>query len=339
MAGLLYDALELAVVRYNTAKGTNYKYSDFTFEDPIDLRQWGISHPSGRNTMVKAQVDDKRVNLTYDRLDLNTHYVRDAGFMGANGVGGIFLESDAIDKSAAAGVLGRALGIPLAPRDLVKEDFDWAALRTNTSVNLVFTIAPTSYNYLPGSSFTVQIGGSYLLHNGKVLRIYDTALELEAFHEDYVFQSTPKVDPNNAVMSGHQTCFNDYTRAARQLKRLGGYETYRAGDPLGVTGDPGAFILGLCTALKACDGNPWVWTASTPVPDFNLYKAWVVYNGPVEYCTREFAQQYRIPAQYLPLHAIGNSDFDNVCLIWPASTGGQTQSVYVLHYNDYKGAV
>lgn len=336
MAGLLYDALELAVAKYNTAKGTNYKFADFTFEKPIDLRTIGITHPSRRNTMIRGTVEDKTIEFTYDRLDLTAHHIRDSLVLGG-GSGGIFLETTAVDKSEAAITIAKTCGIPITPSDIVKEPFDWATLRTATSTNVVFTIAPESRTFLPGSTFTVLVGGAYILVEGKVYRVQDCALELETFYEDYAYQTNPKITPATAPLSGHQTAPFDYSKAARYLRRLSGYETWRDADRLGKTGDPSNFIKGLCQALKECDGNPWVWNTTATPADFNLYQAWVVFNGPVEFCTRERAQQYRVPAQYLPLHELGNPAFDNVCLVWPAITAGQTQSVYVFHYNDIKG--
>lgn len=336
MAGLLYDALELAVAKYNTAKGTNYKYADFVFDKPVDLRAVGIEHPSRRNTMIRGKVADKTIDFTYDRLDLTAHLIRDSLVLGGGG-SGIYLETTAVNKSEAATTIAKACGIPLRPSDIVAEPFDWAALRTATSTNVVFTIAADSRTFLPGSTFTVMIGGAYILVDGKVYRVQDCALELETFHEDYVFQTNPTINPATAPLSGHQTAPFDYTRAARYLRRFGSYEIWRDTDRLGKNSDLTNWIKGLCQALKECDGNPWVWNNTATPADFNLYQAWVVFNGPVKYCTRERAQQYRVPVQYLPLHELGNPAFDNVCLIWPAITAGQTQSVYVFHYNDIKG--
>lgn len=331
MAGLIYNALEMAVLRYNANKGTSHLLSDFTFSPPIDLRGREVNHPSGKNTLVQARLGETPVTFVYDRVGIKEHYLQYiAVFYDTR------IENDVVDIKSWMKGFSKQHGIPITGDEVVNAPLPWATLLTTVDVNVPVTINESSYNYLPGSVFNILVDGKYIRRGDKTYRIYDSTLEPETYYEDYVYQSA-----NLATfhLTGHLTAPVDYTPARHHLCRLSGFEEYRAGDLLGASTNAEftKFMAAFAQALSECDGNPWTYSKTLTNLKFNLGTAWVVYNGPTKYADRGRAQSYRQPTQYLHLLKMADQSYDNVAILYLTSVSGMTRTAAVFHYNSLKG--
>lgn len=331
MAGLIYNALEMAVLRYNAEKGTSHLFSEFTFSPPVDLRSREVKHPSGKNTLVQAKIGETPITFAYDRIGIKESYLQYlTGFYDTR------IENHVTDIRSWMSGFSKQHGIPITENEVVNGELPWATILTTVDVSVAVTINENSYNYLPGSTFNIFVDGKYVRREGKVYRIHDTALEPETYYEDYVYQTA-----NLATfhLTGHLTAAVDYTPARHHLCRLSGFEEYRAGDLLGASTNAEftKFMAAFAQALSECDGNPWTYSKTLTNLKFNLGNAWVAYNGPTKYADRGRAQSYRQPVQYLHLLKMADQTYDNVAILYLTSVSGMTRTAAVFHYNSLKG--
>lgn len=91
----------------------------------------------------------------------------------------------------------------------------------------------------------------------------------------------------------------------------------------------------LANALKAVDGNPWVFTAPPTVKnDWELWGTWVAYNGPIKDMPPNVSNDYK---QYIDAVGMRSDEFDNVMVLQPDvpwSNNLTYRCMMVVHYND-----
>lgn len=339
--GVFYDALDVCIKRYNDAKGTNYTKTDLVIGDPIDLRSWPTPHPSKKNTLVVATVGEVVIEFVYDRIDIQSKFLREL----TTTIPAVYLWKTCVGtKDTLAELIQYHYAIPMTARDLVPESFDPSTFNTDTTRTVKVTISDRSYNYLPGSTFKIGIGGQYVMVDGKPMLVSTppTLTGPSQWTEDYAFQS------QSLASRGHPiglTWGFDYTPVARLLKRFSGWHVWYDYNCWGYhaqSGRPAAQYSDLCKALTSVDGLPWTfdgssvpWTPSTHKP-YNLYKAWGVYIGPTKGAIKEKAMQYRVPAQFIPLLDGCNPAFDNVLVVYFQTASNLVFPCAFFHFNNPK---
>lgn len=339
--GIFYDALDVCIKRYNLAKGTTYTKQDFVFDKPIDLRNWPTPHPSKKNTLVVATAGSVKIEFVYDRVDIQASYFK-------TGISNQFYrylwKTCVGTKDTLAPWLQSHFGIPLEQKDIVPELFEPAKFTPAANRDVSITISDQSYNFLPGSTFKIGIGGQYVVVDGKTMLVSTppTLTGPSQWTEDYAFQS------QSLASRGHPiglTWGIDYTPVARLLKRFSGWHVWYDFNCWGYhaqSGRSAAHLSDLCKALTSVDGLPWTfdgssvpWTPSTHKP-YNLYKAWGVYIGPTKGAIKEKAMQYRVPAQFIPLLDGCNPAFDNVLVVYFQTASNLVFPCAFFHFNNPK---
>lgn len=328
--GFILDALEVGIYAYNKSQAADLKKEDCTFGEPVDLLvlSGGVAHPTKKNTAVacKHVPTGKEFTLYYNRYSITTYQ----GNFPPNSMRIFLLNNADGDLKKLANSITRFQGLPMLERDLVSGAFDPVA-KGATTVQYTLTIAPTSYNYIPGETFKVAIAGRYYRLNDKVCLVQDVALKPDVWYEDRLNQGAAFA--STIAMGQIATYGKDYTPARTYLRRLNGYPTYAAGARLNASVSLGTWYERFCKALTAVDGMPWTY-GSTAAAAWNLHYVWVVYNGPVEGARNLNAQQYRVPTQYLPILQAANPEFDNVCIFYTELTANLGRSCLLLHYNN-----
>jgi len=142
----------------------------------------------------------------------------------------------------------------------------------------------SNYDYL----FEIQLSDSCANFAGTLRFHYNVDVSIDtvattATDLSFTVDGLSALDPANSSDTAYnfnnryspyiETAYNDYSAQAAVLKTLPWQSTW--------TGATDANATSLAAALKAVDGRPWVMNSTVPLTEFNLYAAWIRYNGPI----------------------------------------------------------
>lgn len=182
-------------------------------------------------------------------------------------------------------------------------DFICEVLLSDACANFAGTLR---FHYNKDMSIDTVAGVQSLSVEMQMMSAYDPSGST-----DTGYIATPRYNPYLA------TAYNDYTPSAAALKNIPWQATW--------TSVSNANALAIANALKAVDGLPWIMSTNTPAAEYNLYAAYVMYNGPLANAPATIGGE---PVEY-------RDGFTNVMLVCPA---WQQQSnlwygIGVVYYN------
>ncbi len=199
----------------------------------------------------------------------------------------------------------------------------------------------TSRAFTGALKFTVRVLPTQLTELPANQYQYNFRNQLWYAHYDYEdtisgYTWTAKFNP------GLLTYGLDYTSQADVLKTLVPHAP-----PFSASWQISASVSdALMYALKAVDGLPWQSSASHPEYDYNLYSAWVLYNGPVSgvdpTLTNTMGDVYIYPPARLRALAkaqgVPNPEYDNVLMVQlnsPYYGRAGYEFMLMIHYNNW----
>lgn len=319
---VLIDIKQQFVDSFNADSGLSLTYSDLKVQGPVAVDATYPPAYRTKNTVITFSYQDKILNVSYDRIAIENT-------LGVPGGVTIALPFDTDGTThKLLDEVSKRLGEPITPLDIVNETFDVSKLPGTIEL----TVASTSLRWLPGTKLLLNVKGTY--------RIVDGVCE----QVPLVFSYTPDsyeaegvaVNQKNGLRT--HPVFNtgqfDYTPIAHLFRNLRSLPTYST---------TGANIINLYTinnvmveALRSVDNIPWIITTNVAYM-YNLYAAWVVYNGPTEGAKAALIRSYTVdPNELVAALDIRETEFDNVMLL-RLNTTYNTKSLPALlpiHYNN-----
>lgn len=320
----LIDIKQQFVDIFNTSSGLNVTYSDLKVQGPVAVDATYPPAYRTKNTVVTFTHGDKILNVSYDRTAISDRLAVPGGITLA-----LTHDQDGTIHKLLP-LLSKRVGVEIEPHEIVEGTFDVTALPGTIEL----TTTSASLRWLPGTTLTLKFNGKY--------RIADGVCELVPV----AFSYTPDLWENDGALAnqsgGTRTHPNvctgqfDYTPIANILRCVRSLPTYASG------GDGPMIInyygnnIALIEALRSVDGIPWVISGSNNV-NYNLYYAWIVYNGPAKGAKAAMIRGYSPdPNELMAAADIRESEFDNVMLLRLnySYNGGQLPALLPIHYNN-----
>lgn len=228
----------------------------------------GIQYPSGQTVKGQAEVYSYRYDCSAYGPVLTEIVVPEGGLP--------------VDAEMAA-FISDITGDTWVLTGDVNYSLEGAVVKFNGANSLEFVESNKNFDYL----IEIDLSASCLNFAGTLRFHYNlensvdgvAAVQMTSFRMDGLSGYDPEYSTDNTYKSTSRynpyvaTAYNDYTPQAAALKNIPWQSAW--------TSASNANAQAIANALKAVDGLPWTMNTATPTLEYNLYAAYVRYNGPI----------------------------------------------------------